>query len=549
MEHIIDLENASINSLLAERTIIHWQDIPEFSQILEPVNHLDEVPTIPTLTYLLKLVRLICQSDEEQSNKLFLLLESYCAIADPEIVSQVISCFIWEGSESYPPLATKATGWLAWALDYKPELERKGKMVKRLWRLTQWRGEDIAKLIIEKIVASFIKRQESRKDAANQGQQSLNQEIMGQDIDSYNRSYHSVLYLLQCGPLADQAPTLWHEESVLNTLIRLRDGGDPRMLENQQLILANLLDRIFLWMESKDYVECIEQLKERVAYYTKTPELLIFAMDAVLRYLDGRWSRSSIKEESVRSKTASLSLMEINQERSPIHYLSLDTPGPFGFPDGKAGTRGKSLKEREIPINQGRAEVDKEYEISDLVAQCLVGHEPDTIEQLLRSFRLHIEIKVDTILVSTASAVTKQPEQQRDKIRLRLIAENPVYKRIIASAMNQGLELPWLTASICLPLIQGMLKCTIAHWSTCKNISPQAYPKELEEATWVAQLAEHCYYVVLVKNADMLQQQQKHQSPQLEGPEISLIKKLIFKHARRTVHLMPLFVKTNQAQT
>ncbi|KAG0023959.1 hypothetical protein BGZ80_006973 [Entomortierella chlamydospora] len=497
MEHIIDLENASINSLLAERTIIHWQDIPEFAQLIEPVNHLDDVPTLPSLAHLLGLVELICQSDEEQSNKQFLLLESYCSIADSETVSLVISSFILEGSESYPTLTTKATGWLAWALDYKPELERKGRMVKRLWKLAQWRGEDV---------------------------------------------------------------------------VKLRDGNEPRMLENQQLILANLLDRIFYWMESKEYEESIEQLKERVAYYTKTPELLIFAMDTILRYLDGRWSRSSIKEEGVRPKQAGLSLMEINQERSPIHYLSLNTPGPFGFPDNKAGTRGKSLKEREIPVNQGRSEVDKEYEISDLVAQCLEGHEPETTEQLLRSFILHIGIRVDTVMVSASSAVAKHAAQQRDKILMRLIAENPVYRRIITSAMNQ---VPWLAASICLPLIQAMLRCAIAHWNNCKNILPQAYPKELEEAVWVAQLAEHtglvpspineavvlfplinskdiglileqCYYVVLVKNADMLQQQQKHQSQQLEGPEISLITKLIFKHAKRTVHLMPLFVMASQ---
>ncbi|KAF9359903.1 hypothetical protein BGX26_011099 [Mortierella sp. AD094] len=411
MEHIIDLENASINSLLAERTIIHWQDIPEFAQLIEPVNHLDDVPILPPLANLLELVELACESDEEQSNKLFLLLESYCSIADSETISWVVSSFILEGSESYPSLTTKATGWLAWALDYKPELERKGRMVKRLWKLVQWRGEDVVKLSIEKIVASLIKRQEFRKDAAKQGP---NNEGIDPDISkNYSRSHHSVLYLLQCGPLASQASMLWNEESILNTLIRLRDGSDPRMLENQQLILANLLDRIFLWMESKEYEESIEQLKERVAYYTKTPELLIFAMDAILRYLDGRWSRNNTKEEGVRSKHVGLSLMEINQERSPIHYLSLDTPGPFGFPDNKAGTRGKSLKEREIPVNQGRSEVDKEYEISDLVAQCLEGHEPETIEQLLRSFILHIGIRVDTVMVSAASAVAKHAAQQR----------------------------------------------------------------------------------------------------------------------------------------
>lgn len=48
----------------------------------------------------------------------------------------------------------------------------------------------------------------------------------------------------------------------------------------------------------------------------------------------------------------------------------------------------------------------------------------------------------------------------------------------------------WSAASLCLPVIQGMLRCSIAHWSTCKNASPKSYPKELEEATWLAQLTE-----------------------------------------------------------
>ncbi|KAF9209143.1 hypothetical protein BGZ49_006094 [Haplosporangium sp. Z 27] len=442
MEHIIELENASINSLLAERTLIYWQDIPEFAQLTEPVNHLDDVPIIPPITNLLKLLGLACQSEEEQSSKLFMLLESYCLIADPEIVSQVISCFVIEGSEPYPSLTSNASsGWLGWALDYKPELERKGRMLKRLWRLAQWRGEDIIKLSIEKIVASLIKRQEFRKDITKQAERSLNNESTDQRIyKNYNRSHHSILYLLQCGPLAGESSIIWHEESVLNTLIRIRDGNDPHMLENRQLILANLLDRIFLWMESKEHDESIEQLKERVAYFTKTPELLIFAMDAIFRYLDGRWSRDNIKEGSVRSKHASLSLMEINQERSPIHYLSLDALGAFGFPDSKSGSRGKSLKEREIPIKQGRADIEKEYEIPDLVAQCMEGHELEAIEQLLRSFILHIGIRVDTVMVSAASAIAKHAAQQRDKIQMRLVAENPVYKRIIASAMSQGLE-------------------------------------------------------------------------------------------------------------
>ncbi|KAF9435779.1 hypothetical protein BGZ76_005534 [Entomortierella beljakovae] len=475
MEYIIDLENASINSLLSERTLAHWQDIPEFSPLIEPIIHLDDIPAPPAASYILKLVQLTCESDEEQSNRLFLLLESYCAVVDSEVFANILAYFILEGSEPYPSLTNQpTTGWLAWALDYKPELARKGEMVKRLWKLAQWRGEDVVKLSIEKMVTMLIKKQEVRRDAANQDKQTQTKGVTDQDTTkNYGRSYHSILYLLQCGPLSGQAPMLWHEESILNTLIRLRDGNDPRALENQQLILANLLDRIFLWMESKDYCECIEQLKER---------------DAILRFLDGRWSGININEESNRPKHAGLSLMDINKERNPIHYLSLETPGSFGFPENKSGTR-----------EQGRSEVEKEYEISDLVSQCFEGHDQETIEQLLRSFVTHIGIRIDTIMVSAASAV-KHAAQQR---------------RIMTSAMNQGLErvlpnkpkialiyetIPWQAASICLPLIQAMLRCAISHWSNCKNTTPQAYPKELEEAIWVAQLAENILNIVFIFN-------------------------------------------------
>ncbi|ORY96083.1 hypothetical protein BCR41DRAFT_364927 [Lobosporangium transversale] len=149
------------------------------------------------------------------------------------------------------------------------------------------------------------------------------------------------------------------------------------------------------------------------------------------------------------------------------------------------------------------------------------------------------------------------------------MAETPLYRRIMTSAMEQARR---SAAAICLPVIQGMLRCCIAHWDTCKNTSQQAYPKELEEAIWVAQLAEktglipapinqavvlfpliyskdigllleQCYYILLVRNADVLQHPQPQRLPPLpqDSLEVLLITRLIFKHAERTVHLLPLF--------
>jgi hypothetical protein len=40
----------------------------------------------------------------------------------------------------------------------------------------------------------------------------------------------------------------------------------------------------------------------------------------------------------------------------------------------------------------------------------------------------------------------------------------------------------------------------IAHWNACKSTSPTAYPKELEETTWLAQLAEQVSALTLMQH-------------------------------------------------
>jgi hypothetical protein len=62
----------------------------------------------------------------------------------------------------------------------------------------------------------------------------------------------------------------------------------------------------------------------------------------------------------------------------------------------------------------------------------------------------------------------------------------------------------------------------------------------LIESKDVGLILEQCYYILLVRNADALQQ---GRPPHLDdqGPEISLLRRLVFKHATKAFHLMPLF--------
>jgi hypothetical protein len=108
----------------------------------------------------------------------------------------------------------------------------------------------------------MIKKQEAEKDAAKQRQQSVNSRGTDQTKSvTHGYNYHDVLYMLHCGPLMDRGLPLWDEESVLNALVKLRDGSDQKAVENQLLILVNLLDRFFSWIESRDSEERVEQLK------------------------------------------------------------------------------------------------------------------------------------------------------------------------------------------------------------------------------------------------------------------------------------------------
>ena len=143
MEQVLDLQCSAINVILAERTKTQWQDSPELASVLDPLLYLEDAPTPRGLNYLSKLMRLACQSDGDQSNRIFLALEANCAVAEPAVFAQFLARFALEGGAEYPVQMTGTKGWLVWSLDYKPELAKRGQMFKRLWKMAEGRGEDI----------------------------------------------------------------------------------------------------------------------------------------------------------------------------------------------------------------------------------------------------------------------------------------------------------------------------------------------------------------------------------------------------------------------
>ncbi|KAG0025862.1 hypothetical protein BGZ82_009801 [Podila clonocystis] len=573
------MNRAVIDFILAEKTRTQWQDHADLAPVIENMlqhnfqtnKALEQKHSLPQL---LKLLQLTYDADEEQSLKLFSTLQSYCTIADPFVLAQLLTQAIVSNGELYPTMTTEAgVGWLDWALDYKQDLMKKGEVVKQLWRIAKARGEDIESQAIQLIVVSLVQKQEQEKNSDEESTTSHSQ---------LNSRKHNVYYMLHCGPLADHELPLWDSESVINALVRLRDGLNYESYENQLLILVNLMERFFSWMDSTNSGESIEDLKLRVASYAKIPELLVFALDTTIKYLDGRWLKSEVREEVknlANHNNLNVSLLDMNRERDAIQYVSTSLTGAQRYTDSKHTTRGKSLREREVPVKVGRTPAEREFEISDLVARCLQGHDTEVIEQVMRRFILHIGMRVDTAMVSASTLATKHAAQQRDKILLTMMSENPVYRRIMISVLDVDRR----SASLCLSLIQGMLRCSVVHWSTCKNVAPSAYPKELKDAIWIAQLAEQtglipnpvnqattlfpliesrdvglileqCYYVLLVRNADTLQAGAPATvgstiSPvatMTDGPELSLLRRVIVKHASRAFHLMSLFAVSSK---
>ncbi|KAG0346716.1 hypothetical protein BG004_001012 [Podila humilis] len=518
----------------------------------------------------LQLLRLLQLTYESEEDKVFLSLQTYCTVAEPFALAQLLSHAMLSNGEFYPPMASDpGAGWMNSALDYQRELIKKGEIVKQIWKIAKSRGEDIEHQVIQMVVAAMMKAREQEKNP---------EESKEADSDQHLSTIHkhNIYYMLHCGPLAGLELPLYDTESVINALARMRDGLHCESYENQLLIIVNLLDRFIMWLDSIDSEDSPEELKERV------PELLVYTLDTMIKYLDGRWLKTQRKEPVRLLNNLNVSLLDINRGREVDQYVSTSLTGAQRYVDSKHTTRGRSLRERQTPSKVGRTMVEQEFEISDLIARCLEGHNTAVMEQVVRRFVLHIGMRVDTAMVSASTPAAKVV-QQRDKILLTMMSENPVYKRIMSSVM----EADQRSAALCLSLIQGMLRCSVAHWTTCKSASPGAYPKELKDTIWMSQMAaqtglipepinqasalfplidsrdvgmilEQCYYVLLVRNMDILQQSAsgtsrssnaKTQNSMVQsvagGPELALIRRMIVKHATRAFHLMPLFVVSN----
>jgi len=144
------MNRAVIDYILAEKTRTQWQDYADLAPVIENMlqhnfqtnKALEQKHSLPQL---LKLLQLTYDSDEEQSLKLFSTLQSYCTIADPLVLAQLLTQAIVSNGELYPPMAEVGVGWMNWALDYKQDLIKKGEVVKQLWKIAKARGEDIEK--------------------------------------------------------------------------------------------------------------------------------------------------------------------------------------------------------------------------------------------------------------------------------------------------------------------------------------------------------------------------------------------------------------------
>jgi len=146
---------------------------------------------------------------------------------------------------------------------------------------------------------------------------------------------------------------------------------------------------------------------------TKVPELVLFAMDSVLRFLDGRWIKPRSSSTVISTNNLNMSLLSINLEREPVHYLSAGEPGDIGFAGSRHAIQGKSLRPREVPKDDDRSQSERQFEIGDLVSCFMDGHGPEILEQLVRKYVVHLGMRVDTAMVGASGAAIKHAGQQR----------------------------------------------------------------------------------------------------------------------------------------
>ncbi|KAG0046471.1 hypothetical protein BGZ83_008361 [Gryganskiella cystojenkinii] len=440
MDPITSLQQETIDCILGERTRTHWHDIPEVAPLLDQLEFIDDSQHV-SLAYLLRIIVLACESEGEQALSALSCLETVCTTAESPVLAQAVARFLLFSGVEYPtwPGEDDSRGWLEWSLEYKPELERLGAIAKKLWSFVKGHGLETEQLTIQWIIAILVKRRETEKE--NSRQQSHQFKAHASERTPTKQEQHGgrdVVYMLHCGPLMDHKLVQLDEESVLNALLRIQDNADPSSLENQMLTLVNMLERFFNWIEDSSSQERIGQLKTRVIECTKVPELAIFTIDSILRFLDGRWIKPKSPNVDLSSNNLNISLLDVNREREPIHYSSAGEPGSHSFSTSKHAIQGRALKAREVPKGDDRDQDERQFEIGDLVSGLLGGHGPEILEHLARRFVTHLWMRVDTAMVGASGSAIKHAAQQRDKVLLRLMTENPAYKKIMAEFLDRG---------------------------------------------------------------------------------------------------------------
>ena len=143
MDHITTLQQETIDGILGERTRTHWQDIPEVAPLLDQLESIEDSQHV-SIQHLVRLIVLACESDGDQATSTLSCLETVCATADSPVLAQAVARFLLFSGADYPtwPGPQDTTGWLEWSLEYKPELERRGAVARKLWSFVKGHGQE-----------------------------------------------------------------------------------------------------------------------------------------------------------------------------------------------------------------------------------------------------------------------------------------------------------------------------------------------------------------------------------------------------------------------
>ncbi|KAG0224729.1 hypothetical protein BGW42_004927 [Actinomortierella wolfii] len=271
MTRLIELQDSVIETLLMERTRARWRDYPEFSQLIESLQAMAESHGSLEKDNASRLVDLFTLASATGSGRMglaFMALEAYCAIADPYEFAVTLSRLAVHTGEPYPPFRPyhANAGWLENSLDYKEGLQQKGDMFRRLWKVAVTRGEGIETIAIRQIIQHLEKEKARRHDSLRwsiQVPSGTPPAPTDHDIDPEDRHRHDLYYMLHCGPLRGRIVSMTDLDSLQEALVMLIEKSEGSSIDQQLLSAAQLLERLFVWMEDKDIQDDIDFIKTK----------------------------------------------------------------------------------------------------------------------------------------------------------------------------------------------------------------------------------------------------------------------------------------------